>query len=237
MLSQMVLSDFCMAPTDNAISISPNDVRDISTYYGTCNGTNPLYDPISSAFVAVNSLSVTVNTLTEPGGNCEGNEYLLSTYPYITNMYNNISFIEDSTDCPPLQHQWANIFNDGFCDHTIIALYVLFVTVCSVMVTLYALMVISSMISQYFDDYWETGNIVTQHGAAMIDANILDDVSQLQTDGSVKISSVSLDSSTPTVIYSDIHKTEHTQPSVIDSPIRCSDASSKGSVQSLHDDI
>ena len=200
---QMVLSDFCMRPTDNAVLVCPRNVEEIAYFYGTCNGTNPLYEPLSSAVDATTALGVTVTVLTQPNGSCPGNEYLLATYPSIANMLSNISYIEEATQCPPLQEEWANIFNEAFCDKTFIAIYTLFTTLSALLVALFALMITSSLISQYFDDYWETGNLVTQHGATMVNDSLLDSVEQLQPDGSVTLSSATLETKEPPIRYSE----------------------------------
>lgn len=168
-------------------------MKDIAYYYGTCNGTNPLYSPLAETAEAVAYLNGFVNNVTAPGGACEGNEYLLSMYPYIEEMQGNLSYIEKATDCPPVQEEWAKIFNDVFCDDYFIAIYVLFMTNSALCVCLYGLMVSSSLISQYFDDYWETGNLVEGgvDGANLLDVDTLER-KQLQPDGSVSMSSASL---------------------------------------------
>jgi hypothetical protein len=192
---QMILSDFCMAPTDNAISLSEASVEDMAYYYGTCNGTNPLYEPISSSVDAVTALAATVTTLTEEGGACEDNPYLLATYPSIANMFGNISFIEQASDCPPIQNEWANLYNESFCHSYFIAMYAMFWTLSCLLVCHFLLMITSSLISQYFDEYWETGDIIGGMDPTALNENLLESANQLQPDGSLTLSSAVMDSS------------------------------------------
>ena len=193
----MILSDFCMAPTDNAISLSETAVEDMAYYYGTCNGTNPMYAPLSLSVDATTSLAATVTTLTEDGGACEDNPYLLATVPFIVDIFLNVSHIEEASDCSWLQQVWAKLHNETFCNSYFIAIYSLFWTLTCVLVSHFILMITSSLISQYFNQYWHTGDLVDKKGPATLNDNIVHGVEQLQPDGTLTLSAPVMDMTSP----------------------------------------
>lgn len=153
-VTQSIMGDFCEAPTDNLISITPDSVVEEATYFGTCNGTNPFDESVTEAYDAIRSLELSVITLTDPGGICEGNAYLLDCLPVISDMYTEIDSIEENIRCEPLQIFWGEIVNDSTCHNIYTGLFVLFWTVVLVFMAYFSLLVVSSLIYQYFGDLW-----------------------------------------------------------------------------------
>lgn len=151
-----------MAPTNNAISVSPDSAVDVATYYGTCNGTNPFDESLSSAYDAVNDLNSSITFLVQPGGLCENDPYLLACYPSIDDIYTNLTVISDGIQCQPIQNEWATIFNKSLCRDYYAALYIIFETLVGILVTFFPLLVISSLLYQYFGTLWkaEEGHIL-----------------------------------------------------------------------------
>jgi hypothetical protein len=150
-----VLADFCIAPTDNAISVTPDSALDVATYYGTCNGTNPFDESLTSAYEAVNDLNASITFLVQPGGLCENNPYLLACYPSIDDIYSNLTFISDGIQCQPIQNEWATVFNKSLCRDYYSALYIVFETLIGILITFFPLLIISSLLYQYFGTLWK----------------------------------------------------------------------------------
>ena len=115
-----------MEPTNNALSIAPESALDVATYYGTCNGTNPFEESISSSYTALNDLNRSLTFLVSPGGLCENNPYLLSCYRPIYDMDSNLTVISQNIACEPLQQEWGHVFNDAMCFDYYISLYIFF---------------------------------------------------------------------------------------------------------------
>ena len=150
------MGDFCQAPTDNLISITPDSVVEEATYYGTCNGTNPIEDPVTDAYDAVEALELAINTLTASGGDCEGNTYLLACLPIIEDMYVELDDIEQDMSCDPLQKLWGDIVNDATCHNVYTGLFILTLSVILVVILYFSLLIFSSLIYQYFGELWST---------------------------------------------------------------------------------
>ena len=139
-----------MAPTDNTLSITPESALDVATYYATCNGTNPFASPLQSAYDATNALNASLTALTESGGVCEGNPYLVACYPTVNDIYAELVAVEENVACEPLQKQWGNVFNESVCHDYYIGLYIIFYTLAGAVVLLFILMVVWSLMYQYF---------------------------------------------------------------------------------------
>lgn len=150
------MGDYCQAPTDNLISLAPDSVAKDATYYGTCNGTNPFTEPVDDAYEAVQLLEQSVITLTETGGVCEGNAYLLACFPVIADMYEEIDNIEAEMSCGPLQKLWGDIVNDATCHNIYTGLFILSWSVFFIFLAYFCLLIVSSLIYQYFGDLWKT---------------------------------------------------------------------------------
>jgi hypothetical protein len=148
------MGDFCQAPTDNLIMLAPDSVSDEATYFGTCNGTNPFSEPVTDAYEAIQELETAVFALTETGGQCEGNSYLLACLPVIDDMYVEIDDIEKEMECNPLQKLWGDIVNDSTCHNIYTGIFILFWTVFLIYLVYFCLLIISSLIYQYFGDLW-----------------------------------------------------------------------------------
>ncbi len=98
---QMLAADFCQLPTDNALMFTPPDVYDTASYYATCNGTNPVTQPLKQALLAIAIMNASIYDATQPGGACPNNQYLISCYSDINNIYYNLTEIATLAYCPP----------------------------------------------------------------------------------------------------------------------------------------
>jgi hypothetical protein len=67
-------------------------------------------------------------------------------------MYGNLSVVSGNVVCEPLQEEWASIVNTSICHDYAIGLYILFVTVILMIFFLFGLLVVLSLLYQYFDD-------------------------------------------------------------------------------------
>jgi hypothetical protein len=145
-----------MAPTDNAISVAPDSALDVATYYGTCNGTNPFDESLTAAYEAVDDLNASITFLVQPGGLCENNAYLLACYPSIDDIYSNLTAISAGIACEPIQDEWDTVFNKAMCLDYFLALYLLVEIIVGIFLTFLPLLIVSSLLYQYFDSLWNT---------------------------------------------------------------------------------
>ncbi|CAE7675145.1 unnamed protein product, partial [Symbiodinium microadriaticum] len=157
-----VLADFCMAPTDNALSITPDSALEVATYYATCNGTNPFASSLSDAYSAVGILNASLTALTESGGPCDGNPYLLACFPTVDDIYSELGTVEGNIHCEGLQQQWVNVFNESACHDYYLGLYILFYTMAGTTLLLFILLVIWSLLYQYFGDLWNANEHIVE---------------------------------------------------------------------------
>eukprot|EP00602_Paraphysomonas_sp_CaronLab_P000092 CAMPEP_0185029090 /NCGR_PEP_ID=MMETSP1103-20130426/15190_1 /TAXON_ID=36769 /ORGANISM="Paraphysomonas bandaiensis, Strain Caron Lab Isolate" /LENGTH=504 /DNA_ID=CAMNT_0027563707 /DNA_START=1 /DNA_END=1512 /DNA_ORIENTATION=- len=157
-ITMIVLADFCMAPTDNMISVCPGSAETVAEYYGTCNGTNPFDDSLDSAYDAMDSITEGLDYLTQSGGPCEGNPYLLQCYPNVDDINGNLTFIEGEISCEPMQRQWAKLFNDSVCDGYFTAVFITFFTLLLIILCLFSLLIVASLLYQYFGELWEVSD-------------------------------------------------------------------------------
>jgi hypothetical protein len=145
-----------MAPTDNTLSVTPDSALDVATYYGTCNGTNPFDESLTAAYIAVDDLNASITFLVQPGGLCENNPYLLACYPAIDDIYANLTSISADIACEPIQDEWDTVFNKAVCSDYFLAVYLLVQIIIGIFLTYFPLLIVSSLLYQYFDSLWNT---------------------------------------------------------------------------------
>mmetsp|Transcript_128658 Transcript_128658/g.251980 ORF Transcript_128658/g.251980 Transcript_128658/m.251980 type:complete len:490 (-) Transcript_128658:340-1809(-) len=114
MIILMLLADFCMEPTENLLMIAPDSIYNVTSYYLTCNGENPVDDPLSSAEELVDNAQTAIQVILST--TCPGDQYLIhalnETYT-IQSVFNNITAL---TSCPPTKDEAQQLLNDGLCD-------------------------------------------------------------------------------------------------------------------------
>jgi hypothetical protein len=59
----MGLSDFCMDPVHNTLNLLPDSMYNVTSYYATCVGTNPLDSSIDSANGYIDDIDSALTTL------------------------------------------------------------------------------------------------------------------------------------------------------------------------------
>jgi hypothetical protein len=69
-------------------------------------------------------------------------------------MYVEIDDIEKEMECNPLQKLWGDIVNDSTCHNIYTGIFILFWTVFLIYLVYFCLLIISSLIYQYFGDLW-----------------------------------------------------------------------------------
>ena len=186
------MGDYCEAPTDNLIMITPDSVVEEATYFGTCNGTNPFDDSVTEANDAVQSLELSITSLTAAGAPCENNPYLLACLPIIEDMYAELDEIEHDMSCSPLQSFWGDIVNDATCHNIYTGLFILFWTVLLVFLVYFCLLIISSLIYQYFGDLWHAEEALNERLVNDANSSILSD-EQLESEMSNRSSGTLLE--------------------------------------------
>jgi hypothetical protein len=199
---QTVLADFCMAPTDNTLSVTPDSALDVATYYGTCNGTNPFAASLSDAYAAVNALNTSLAVLTGSGGSCEGNPFLLACYPAVDAIYGELASIDGNIACEPIQEQWVNVFNKAICHDYYMGLYIIFYVAAFTLVLLFIVMVTWSLLYQYFGKLWDTDEHIVEVMSVDSFGNALLPGSQMTDDEMRYDSSLASSSRDENVMYS-----------------------------------
>jgi hypothetical protein len=114
--TQILNADFCMSPTTNAVNLSPSDTQDVIQFYATCEGTNPIEEPLLVTYNYTKRLNSTISQVTGPDGDCPGDPYLIACYEDIDAIFDSLGVVEDTAECPPLKEQFDDIVNEATCD-------------------------------------------------------------------------------------------------------------------------
>lgn len=154
-------ADFCMDPTPNAIGLTEESNRDIAEYYSSCNGTNPISEPIESAFVSVELIDITVTELSKSGGKCEGNIYLLHCSDVVTYANGNLTALLESAVCQPVKDDWDTFFQEAVCREGYQGLFDAWIADYCTVFMLYVTLLIGCCSYQYIGSQWKIGYIYT----------------------------------------------------------------------------
>ncbi len=133
--------------------IVPTSVANVTSYYVTCAGSNPMNPSLQAAEELVADGERLVTDLL--GGVCAGNVYLeqaLTVFHSIDVVFANIT---TSIACPPLQAQFQDVLNTGLCEQSFRGLYTIWVgqfvsTACLLAATIFV-----ALLYQYFNPHWD----------------------------------------------------------------------------------
>lgn len=147
----MGLADFCMSPVDFVPQVVPRNIYNVTSYYTTCEGVNPLSSTINEAYSLVDDLN---SYLTALSVSCPGNPYIADSQEVVNNITAIISNINIEIECPPIESQITNVLNNGVCDHTFSGIYSIWLgqyisTSCLFMCT-----IIVTFLYQYYGQFW-----------------------------------------------------------------------------------
>jgi hypothetical protein len=118
-----------MSPTENTIGLVPDDTKEIVTYYSSCNGTNPLQEPLLLAFSYNQQMKDTLDTLTNPSSTfCPNDPELQACYSDVEDIYATLYDISVSASCAPIQEQSSDASDDGVCNYFFNAVLYLWVS-------------------------------------------------------------------------------------------------------------
>jgi len=153
----MLVADFCMDPTDNALGLVETAYFNMTKYYATCEGTNPIAEPLGEALVSLEVINVTVTSLSSEGAPCENNPYLAACSQSIGYAVGNLTELSSSAQCLPVQEQWEDLFDDAICTEGFHGTYYIWVAQLCTLVVLFAAIVVASIAYQYYGSKWQTG--------------------------------------------------------------------------------
>ncbi len=122
----MGFADFCMDPVNNALSILPSDVYNVTAYYATCVGTNPLESSINTAEAYVLDMETALDTLLLTP-QCSGNTYLINAQSIINNIQVVIANVTTETSCEPTYNQLVDVLETGLCEQSFQGIFTIWI--------------------------------------------------------------------------------------------------------------
>lgn len=144
----MGLSDFCMQPTEYIIPLVPPDIRNLTSYYTTCAGVNPISPVIQEAITYTTQYQGYVSdALTQ----CPGDTYLLDAQSVLVNVQSVLTNVTSTIVCPPTQNQLLNLLQDNLCDTSFQGLYLSWLGIYVTSGLLLLLVIVSSLLYQFLD--------------------------------------------------------------------------------------
>ena len=109
----MGVSDFCMAPMTYTSNIVPRSIANVTEYYTTCVGTNPVTAPLSSTSQFVTSYTTSITALYNqpllPA--CYHNSFLSASLYQLVVINTTSNAITSSATCAPTQSQLASLLH------------------------------------------------------------------------------------------------------------------------------
>lgn len=153
MATLMVISDFCMSPTQYAINLIPTgDTQDIVAYYTTCSGSDPLEPYLSQAVDSLNELNNSVSSLLTY--QCPGDSQLLYIQGNLTLANTTLAAVDVLTTCEPYVEESNDFLHNALCFQLFTGSYILWVCQFVISGGVFVLLVLSTFIYQYFGTYW-----------------------------------------------------------------------------------
>ena len=112
-----------MEPTENLLTLAPDSVYDVTSYYSTCAGENPLQPSLESAQQLVLESEAAVQMLLD--STCANDQYLLDSLVYFQDVEDVLASMQRLLACPPTQKQFQLVLNEGLCDDSFTGIYII----------------------------------------------------------------------------------------------------------------
>lgn len=150
----MGFSDFCMDPVSYVPPLVPTDIRNITTYYTTCTGVNPVQSIVSQAETFVGEYEIAIKAV-QLQPNCAGNSYLTDALSVLRKVDVTLVNITTELACPPTQSQLVNLLENGLCDKVFKGVYTIWIGQYFSTGSLLFTTIVIALIYQYFGSYWD----------------------------------------------------------------------------------
>jgi hypothetical protein len=121
------MADFCMNPVDNIDGLIPASVYNVTSYYVSCKGTNPLMPYLNSMFSFTNNYYSSIQALMQTDPSCTNNVYLTDSLLQLQNMNSTIINMNYLGYCPPIQDFIENVLQDGLCNWSFHGMYTIWI--------------------------------------------------------------------------------------------------------------
>jgi hypothetical protein len=109
----MLVADFCMEPVHNLLMITPDSSYDVTAYYTTCAGTNPLDQPLTEAQQQVTDAQTATQAVLD--NFCPGDQYLTDALVEMNQIQLIFGNMTSLLACQPTQDEALNVLHDGLC--------------------------------------------------------------------------------------------------------------------------
>lgn len=147
----MGLADYCMDPIINVQNVVPRDIYNITVYYTTCYGTNPLQPDIDALEQFVAGFDQALDALNAA---CPGNPYIQACFPVMTDINQTLANATTQIACPPTQSEFNDVLQTGLCDQAFEGVYYIWIGQYISTSMLLVCTMVASMAYQYFGQYW-----------------------------------------------------------------------------------
>eukprot|EP00607_Mallomonas_marina_P010215 CAMPEP_0182421396 /NCGR_PEP_ID=MMETSP1167-20130531/6767_1 /TAXON_ID=2988 /ORGANISM="Mallomonas Sp, Strain CCMP3275" /LENGTH=413 /DNA_ID=CAMNT_0024598487 /DNA_START=545 /DNA_END=1786 /DNA_ORIENTATION=- len=146
------LADFCMDPLTYGVQfISSETTQSIAQYYATCEGDDPIYGYLNTAYTAFVDLNSSLPALLDY---CEGNQYLLNLISDTNVMVRSLELTQNAAQCSAIQSEWNSVFNEGLCNDAFKGFFIVWIVKFILIFFLFSLTSTVSMLYEYFGRLW-----------------------------------------------------------------------------------
>eukprot|EP01040_Poterioochromonas_malhamensis_P006362 gene6362-6855_t len=148
--------DLCMDPSYNIIKSIPIDsVKNISTYYSTCQGASILQVDLNQGLSSMTQLNDSLTLLLRPpavpGQNCPGDKNVEAMQSTVGSIDLTADDLEGLLACAPIQYLWFDVVNEGLCRYLYQGVFYIWGSQLVTSFLLFILIVIASLLYQYYE--------------------------------------------------------------------------------------
>lgn len=143
-----------MDPDNNVLKLVHENNLDVTSYYVSCQGANPIDKLIKEILLTSSILNQSIHRLVQPGGDCNNNPYLLQALTNINCIHTNATEIQANSICEPIQNDWNDAMEDGLCSKAFNGIFTLWIAVMIAILFLYGVTIFGSILYLYFGPLW-----------------------------------------------------------------------------------
>lgn len=148
----MGLGDYCMSPVLYVQNLVPRSIFDVTAYYTTCEGSNPL-DP------SLDDLQ-TFSTQFQAGldavyAACPFNTYVEACFPIMDDINVVLNTAVGQSSCPPTQSEINEVLEHGICEQGFRGIYSIWLGQYLTASFLLVSTILASLVYQYFGYHWD----------------------------------------------------------------------------------
>eukprot|EP00981_Chlorochromonas_danica_P010259 scaffold3058_cov165-Ochromonas_danica.AAC.50 len=152
MVIVMGLGDYCMSPVLYVQNLVPRSIFDVTAYYTTCEGSNPLDSSLDDLQTFSTNFQIGLDAVNTA---CPDNSYVEACFPIMDEINVVLNTAVGQSACPPTQSEINDVLETGICEQGFRGIYSIWLGQYLTASFLLVSTILATLLYQYFGCHWD----------------------------------------------------------------------------------